>query len=150
MARFVRPFSCEILTPDGFCERMEALSAVFPAGDGMVGVLGGRTPLVTTIAAGGLTLDLSRGGGRREYFVSGGFARMCDNVLTVLAEECCPVKDLDGEKAWREIERARAMPADTDARVARRDKLLHAAQMKFNLIQTRDGGPKSVDEIGQE
>jgi len=150
MARFLRPFRCEILSPDGFCERLEALSAVFPARDGMVGVLGGRAPLVTTIGAGGLTVDVPGAARQQKYFITGGFARMCDDVLTILAEECCPVKDLDGEEAWREIEQARAMPAETDAQIARRDEVLHVARMKFNLIQERDGGPKSVDEIGEE
>ena len=150
MSKFLRPFLCEILTPDGFRERIEALSAVFPARDGMVGVLGGRAPLVTTIGAGGLTVDAAGTAGQQKYFIAGGFARMCDDVLTVLAEECCPVSDLDGEEAWQEIQQARTMPAETADQVARRDELLHAARMKFNLIQERDGGPKSIDEIGEE
>ena len=150
MARFLRPFRCEILTPDGFHEQLEALSVVFPAADGMVGVLGGRAPLAATIGTGGLTIDLTGGGGQQRYFISGGFARMCDDVLTILTEECSAVKDLDGKEAWREIERARAMPARTDAQIARRDEALHAAQVKFSLIQQRDGGPKSSDDIPRE
>ena len=150
MAKFLRPFRCEILTPDGFCERLEALSAVFPARDGMVGVLGGRAPLVTTIGAGGLKVDVTGTTRQQKYFISGGFARMCDDVLTVLAEECCPVRDLDGEEAWQEIQRTQMMPAETADQIARREELLHAARMKFNLVQERDGGPKSIDEIGEE
>lgn len=150
MAKFLRPFRCEVLTPDGFRDHVEALSAVFPAGDGMVGVLGGRAPLVTTIAAGELTVDVTGGGGPQRYFINGGFAQMCDDVLTILTEECCRVKDLNGEEAWRDIERARGMPAETEAQIVRRDEILHAAQMKFNLVQLRDGGPKSIDEIGEE
>ena len=150
MAKFLRPFSCEILTPDGFRERMEALSAVFPARDGMVGVLGGRAPLVTTVGAGGLTIDVTQSRKQKKYFIAGGFARMCDDVLTILPEECCLVRDLDGEEAWRDIQRVREMPAETETQLARRDELLHAARMKFNLIQQRDGGPKSIDEISVE
>lgn len=150
MSKYLRPFRCEILTPEGHRERLEALSVVFPASDGMVGVLGGRAPLVTTVGAGGLTVEPTGHAKPVSYFVAGGFARMCDDVLTVLTEDCCLVKDLDGEQAWRDIEQARALPADTDAQIVRRDKLLHAAQMKFNLIQQRDGGPKSIDEIGEE
>ncbi len=150
MSKYLRPFRCDILTPEGHRQRLDALSVVFPASDGMVGVLGGRAPLVTTVGAGGLTVEPPGGAEPVRFFVAGGFARMCDDVLTVLTEDCCLVKDLDGEEAWREIERARALPIDTDAQIARRDELLHAAQTKFNLIQQRDGGPKSIDEIGEE
>jgi len=150
MPKYLRPFQCDILTPGGHRERIEALSVMFPASDGMVGVLGGRAPLVTTVGAGGLVVDPTGAGDQKRYFVAGGFARMCDDVLTILTEECCLIKDLDGEEAWRDIERARAMPMETDAQIARRDEMLHAAQMKFNLVQLRDGGPKSIDEIGEE
>jgi len=150
MSKYLRPFQCDILTPDGHRERSEALSVVLPASDGMVGVLGGRSPLVTTIGAGPLTVDTAGAEGRKQYYVAGGFARMCDDVLTVLTEECRPIKDLDGEEAWREIERARVMPMETEAQIARRDERLAAAQAKFNLVQLRDGGPKSIDEIGEE
>jgi len=71
MAKFLRPFRCEILTPDGFRERLEALSAVFPARDGMVGVLGGRAPLVTTIGAGGLKVDVTGTTRQKKYFIAG-------------------------------------------------------------------------------
>jgi len=150
MSKYLRPFQCDILTPDGHRERNEALSVVLPASDGMVGVLGGRSPLVTTIGAGSLTVDPTGGEPQKHYYVAGGFARMCDDVLTVLTEECCSIKDLDGEEAWRDIERARVMPMDTEAQIARRDERLSAAQAKFNLVQLRDGGPKSIDEIGEE
>jgi len=140
MGEFRRPFRCEVFTPQGPGESVEAASVVLPATDGLVGVLGGRAPLVAQMGSGPLTIK-AIDGRRCEYFVQGGFAQMNDDVLTILAEGCVPVDQLDPEAVWDEIQQARQMPKETDAELARRDMALRTARLKFKLIQQRRGKP---------
>ena len=136
MAKIRKSFRCEILTPQGQSISAEAFSAVFPASDGMVGVLGGRAPLAVKIGAGALTVEEIEGG-RLEFFIAGGFARMNEDVLTVLAEECTPLGQLEAEEVWRQIEQAEAMPVETPEQTARRDEALDVARLRFRLVQQR-------------
>ena len=138
MSRYIRPFGCEVLTPTGRVCAQEAISVILPAGDGQYGVLGGRSPLVTMLGGGPLTIETS-GGERLEYFAAGGFASMRDNVLTVVADECTLLSDLDREDASRRagIERAREMPVDTDESYERRTERLAVARARFSLVQAR-------------
>ncbi len=123
--KFRRRFQVEVLTPEGRLCSAEAESAQFPAADGLVGVLGGRGPMVALVGAGPLTIRLPDGAAH-EYYVAGGFAHMMDNVLVLLAEECTALSDLDREEVWEEITRARALPVDTKEEADRRDARGHS------------------------
>jgi len=75
-------------------------------------------------------------GRQHEFFVDHGFAQVRENALTVVAEECTPIAQLDAEAAWQDILRARQMPTRTDAELDRRAEALATAQAKFNLAQS--------------
>ncbi len=135
-AAYRRVFRYELFTPEGSAGSDEAISATFPALDGQVGVLGGRGPMVSLLGAGPLTIE-TLDGQRREYFVSGGFAQVRDGLLTVLAEQCLPVDQIDLEAAWAELQEALKLPTQTDRERAWRDEAVAAARKKFNLTQKR-------------
>jgi F-type H+-transporting ATPase subunit epsilon len=134
MAEYRRPFPFELLTPDGRLCAVEAVSAVLPASDGLLGVLGGHAPLVTMMGAGPLIVHELKGP-VHEFYVAGGFAHVRDGALTIVAEEAAPLEEMDREAAWEEIRRARALPAETDEEVARRDQRLAVARTKFSVVQ---------------
>lgn len=134
MASYRRPFRCEVTTPKGRAFAGELISAIFPAPDGLVGVLGGRGPLLTLLGSGPLTVQ-PPAGGREVYYVAGGFARFADNVLTLLAEQCMPIRDIDPEAAWEEIQQAQEMPHETPAEQEAREQALQTARSKFKLAQ---------------
>ncbi|HUT02042.1 MAG TPA: F0F1 ATP synthase subunit epsilon [Phycisphaerae bacterium] len=134
MPSYRRPFRCEVITPTGRAFAGEFASAVFPALDGLVGVLGGRGPLVMLLGSGPLTVR-EMDGAPTGYFLAGGFARFRDNVLTLLTAECLPLHEIDPEAAWREIQQATALPRETPEAEARREEALKAARDKFNLAQ---------------
>jgi len=133
---FRRRFQCEIFTPTERVASTEALTATFPASDGQVGVLGGRSAMVAMLGVGKITISVPdwRDG---EFFVSRGFVRMGDNVLVFLAEECIPVAKLDAEAAWQELQDAQKLPSATAADVAARDLLIATARGKFDIAQKR-------------
>lgn len=149
MARYRKPFPFEVLTPQGRLCAIEAVSAVFPASDGLVGVLGGHGPLVALMGAGPLTVQQLQGP-THEFYVAGGFAHVRDGALTILAEECARLEDMDREAAWEEIERARALPAETDEEVARRDQRLAVARIKFSVVQKYFRRSRKPTPIHQE
>ena len=134
MAKQRKAFTIEILTPAGPVFKAEVIGAVLPAADGQIGILGGRAPLAATVGAGMLTTDL-KDGGRREFLVEGGFAQMSGDLLTVLAESCEAIEQVDPEAAWEELQKARRMPAETDGEYAARDRAVTAARTKFRLVQ---------------
>ena len=82
--KYRRPFQVEVLTPGGRLCSMEAESAVFPASDGLVGVLGGRGPMVALVGAGPLNIREHRGE-MHEFYVAGGFGRYLnlENAVTL-------------------------------------------------------------------
>jgi len=129
-----KPFSLEVLTPDGCACRMDAISVIFPSTDGQVGVLGGRAPLVAMIGVGRLRAE-STEGVSLEFFISGGFAHVRENLMTVLAEECLPTEQIDAEQAWDELQRAKRTPARTAEERAAHRQLVEAARIKLKIAQ---------------
>ena len=147
--RYQKRFEFEVLTPEGQACFTEAVSVVFPASDGMVGVLGRRGPMVALMGAGPLTVKQADGDDL-EFYVAGGFAHSRSGLLTLTAEECIPIAELSRDEAWREIERARALPTRTTEELDRRQMRLDIARAKFNLAQRyyrqAHGSVISVDE----
>lgn len=129
---YMRPFRCELLTSEREVAVLRAVSVVLPTADGLLGVLGGHSPLAMTLGAGPLTIEES-GGGRREYFLAGGFAQVADDVLTILAEQCITPDQIDLEAAWSQIDNARKMPAGSDQEYAARSEAVASAQMMFRI-----------------
>ena len=127
---------CELLTPDGPVAEADAVSVTFPAPDGLVGVLPGRAAMVAQIGHGPLTLH-PPAGDVREFFVAGGYLRVRDDAVRVLAEECVPVERLDRDAAWDAVQAAYELPAATEEQETRRAALLAKARSRFNLVQRR-------------
>lgn len=134
MPMYHKPFECEVLTLAGSVFKAEAVSASFPAVDGMVGVLADHAPLIAGLGAGALLVE-APDGNRRQLFIAGGFARVQENVLSILADQCLPIEDirLDGAKA--ELDQARSMPDDTPEKAQRRKNALEIATAKVRIAQ---------------
>ncbi len=129
-----RTFCLEIVTPEHRVCAVDARSVSFPATDGRMGVLANRAPLVAMVGAGEIVVEPVEGE-RHRYYIHRGFAQMYNNGLTVLAEECVPVDELDPEEAWEGIDEARRMPTQTADQLRRRDEALAAARERFRLAQ---------------
>ncbi len=82
------PFKIALVTPEAMVLETSIEQAIIPAHDGEMGILHLRAPLVVTLGAGWLALDTA--GTRTRYYLSGGFAQMKEDVLTVLADEAIP------------------------------------------------------------
>ena len=84
MAARDKSFHVSVVTPEGSMLEADALSAVFPAFDGEVGILPNHAPFMTLLGAG--TLSIRRGGQVSRFAVKGGFLQVVDNRVRVVAE----------------------------------------------------------------
>ena len=137
-------FHCSVVTPAEKLVDGEMTYASVPAWDGLFGVLPGRAPMLGRLGLGELKLthapvDGSMGGDR-SFLVDGGFVKMADNSLTILAERAIPAETISLSEAQAELAEAeaRTMPADAPDRVAqqtaiRRDR--ERAQLKVRMAK---------------
>lgn len=93
-------FRLSVVTPEREVLGADARFVALPSYDGEIGILAQRAPLLTQLGAGLLRVELADGG-KRQLFLSGGFAQMVEDRLTVLAEEA-----LEGEAISRDAARA--------------------------------------------
>ncbi len=134
MAETRRLFTCELLTPLGSVFDEEVVSVVLPALDGQMGIMGGHTPMVTMLGCGPLTMK-KPDGGCEEYILDGGFARICEDRMTIMAEKCDAMAKVDPEKVWDELERAKRMPAESEDQLQARQEAVTRARTRFRLVQ---------------
>lgn len=128
----------EVVTPDKTVVSGEVEMAVCPGIEGEFGVLPKHVSLLSALKTGGLRYKTP--GGKEEYvFISGGFADVNNNVLTVLAESAELAQDIDTARAMAAKERAEKRIADhaeqTD--VTRAEAALHRALIRLQVAQMR-------------
>ena len=106
----------EIVTPDKLVlsESVDYVGA--PGIEGEFGVMAGHIPFLSALAIGGLHY---KAGGKNHYvFISGGFAEVSDNKVTVLAESAEAAENIDAaraEQAKRRAEERRVCHGDEAA-----------------------------------
>lgn len=74
----------EIVTPEQSVVKAEVEAVVVPGVLGQFGILPGHTTLLAEVGTGTLTYSLS--GQSQSIYVSGGFAEIIENRVTVLAD----------------------------------------------------------------
>ena len=83
----------DLVSPERLLLSTEADMVTVPGTEGYLGVMAGHAPLVTTLRAG--MIDVQVGGRDDRYFIRGGFAEIGPAMITVLAEEAIPMTELD-------------------------------------------------------
>lgn len=120
-------FRISVVTPEREVLSVEARFVALPAYDGEIGVLAKRAPLLTQLGSGLLRVE-EASGEWRELFVSGGFAQMVDDRLTLLTEEARPREEAANEAADELLARALGLEASSDVEFAVKDKALARAR----------------------
>ena len=130
----------EVVTPDKAIVSEEAQIVVAPGEYGEFGVLIGHTSFLATLKTGMLRYK-DKGGSERVVFVSGGFAEVLPNKVTVLAESADRRRDIDVERARAAMKRAEQRIAeartkeDIDAR--RAEAALQRAVARLKIKEKR-------------
>lgn len=137
---------CEIVTPSESVLDEQVDYVSFPAWDGQVGVMSGTSPFLTQLGAGALRIDF--GSGSRLYLLEGGFAKMQDDVLTLLADGVTPADHLELSEAEESLVAANAAATESGrTSLTERDEVEHAqalAQAKIALAKATSSRPGSV------
>ncbi|HEX9801174.1 MAG TPA: ATP synthase F1 subunit epsilon [Thermoanaerobaculia bacterium] len=120
-------FRVSVVTPEREVLAVEARFAALPAYDGEIGILPRRAALLTQLGSGVLRVE-DAAGGKRQLFVSGGFAQMVDDKLTLLTEEAREPETLPADAANASLSEAAALPATTDAEFARKQRVVARAR----------------------
>jgi len=101
----VGSLTLRVITPERIVLDEVVESVVFPAVDGLTGVLPRHAPMVAALGPGELRYG-PVGGGRR-YFVAGGFAEVHGDTMRVITEASERASEIDVERAERSAQRAR-------------------------------------------
>ncbi len=107
------PVDLEIVSPDKLLLSRPVDMVVIPASEGEMGVLPGHSPMIVLLRGG--TIQLYEGDRVTErLFVSGGFAEITPERVTVLANEAVGVEQLDRAEGERRLVAAEAAFEATD------------------------------------
>jgi F-type H+-transporting ATPase subunit epsilon len=83
----------ELISPERLLLSAQADMVTVPGTEGYMGVMAGHAPLVSTLRAG--MVDVQIDGKDDRYFIRGGFAEISPAKITVLAEEALPMTEMD-------------------------------------------------------
>jgi F-type H+-transporting ATPase subunit epsilon len=83
---------CKLVTPAAALIDAQVDYARVPCWDGLIGFQPGRAPFLARLGNGELRLDYTDGGRSATFQVSGGFVKMANNELTILAEKATPAE----------------------------------------------------------
>ena len=124
----------EVVTPDRKILSTEADVVVLPGVEGQFGVLYGHVPFLSALDIGEMYY---RDGGKTEFLsVSGGFAEVTGQKVTIVAEAAEVGKEIDIERAKRAIERAEkrlAMSRTENVDWVRAEAALRRAMMRMKV-----------------
>jgi F-type H+-transporting ATPase subunit epsilon len=96
----------DLVTPTALAISEPVDMVVVPGAEGDIGALPGHTPLITTLRPG--LVDIHNGGRvTQSFFVTGGFAEVTPERVTVLAESVEGVADVSVQDAQARLTAAR-------------------------------------------
>jgi F-type H+-transporting ATPase subunit epsilon len=120
-------FRVAVVTPEREVAALEAKFVALPAFDGEMGILAKRAPLLTQLGSGLLRIE-GADGSKRRLFVSGGFAQMVEDKLTVLTPEALEPADVTAEAARAGLDKAAALPSTSDAEAEKKQRAYDRAR----------------------
>ena len=98
-------FALEIVTPEKTVYSGQVNSLQAPGSEGSFGIMAGHMPLLTSLQIGTLSFA-EEGGGEARMAVSGGFAEVGRERVTILAETAERAEEIDVERAQASRQRA--------------------------------------------
>ena len=135
-----KSLTLELVTPEKVAMQGQADFVVLPAFEGEMGVLPNHEPFLVQLTAG--EVRVTENGQVRRFAVSGGFAEIKDNRVSLFAETAEMAEQIDAERAKQSLEKAKAEIAKKDIdpiTLAAAEASLRRAQVRL-LVATRRHG----------
>jgi F-type H+-transporting ATPase subunit epsilon len=108
--------SFDLVSPERLLLSAEADMVTVPGTEGYMGVMAGHSPVVTTLRAG--MIDVNVDGKDDRYFIRGGFAEVSPTKITVLAERIADAQE-DEIAAKTDADRHKAAQLVDDLKLVR-------------------------------
>ncbi|MCY4314712.1 MAG: F0F1 ATP synthase subunit epsilon [Roseovarius sp.] len=122
----------DLVSPERGLASMEAKEVQLPGAEGDMTALPDHAPLVTTLRPG--VLRVSDGQSDREFVVTGGFAEITAESISVLAEQAMPKDEINGDVFAKMVDVAN-------------EKLAKAQAQSANHPASVDDAAKYLDDI---
>lgn len=130
----------EVVTPDKLLLSKEVEVVVATSVDGEFAVLAGHVPFLASLAIGEMRFKVN---GQTEYAaISGGFAEVTGEKVTVLAEAAELAREIDVDRAQRARERAKKRIAQAQSEAmdyARSEAALKRAMLRLRIARAASG-----------
>jgi F-type H+-transporting ATPase subunit epsilon len=102
-------FRVVLLTPHGRLLDCRAGSVVLPGHDGQLGILRNHAPMLIKLGVGLMRVEGITGRSNAYFVVDGGFVRVSENNVTILAYDVTTFEGMDKETANEMFSRARSV-----------------------------------------
>jgi F-type H+-transporting ATPase subunit epsilon len=122
-----------VVTPEATVLETPAQFVALPLYDGEIGISPGRAPLIGRLGYG--EMRIVEGTQTRRYYVDGGFLEISGNTVTVLTNRAVPAAELDVEAAQQQLDEAIRRQANTEERLAIRDRLILQARSQIRTAR---------------
>lgn len=109
----------DLVSPERLLRSSDVHMVVVPGAEGDFGVLAHHAPFMSTLRPGAVNVYDSEAGQPETLFVSGGFAEVSDNRLTILAEDAVAISDVNVDDIRQQLADAREDMKDTSDETAR-------------------------------
>ena len=139
----------ELVTPEKVAWSAPADFVVLPAHEGEMGVLPGHQPFLVQLSEG--EVRVTDKGQVRRFAVSGGFAEVKDDTVSLFAETAEMAESIDAERARQAIERARAeiaRPGLDPLVLAEMEAAIRRAQVRLRVARHARTAPPHLEERG--
>ncbi|MCK5001000.1 MAG: ATP synthase F1 subunit epsilon [Anaerohalosphaera sp.] len=102
----VGTFKCVLMTPEGTLLDCKASAVTLPGHDGSLGILRNHAPMLCKLGLGIMVVRGVVDSNDSYYLLEGGFARVSQNSLTVLAYDAISLQGMAEDKARDTLARA--------------------------------------------
>jgi len=123
----------ELVTPEKVAWSAPADFVVLPAYNGEMGVLPGHQSFLVQLTAG--EVRVTAGGEVRNFAVSGGFAEVKNDTVSLFAETAEDAGQIDAERARQALEKAKAVvkPGLDPMQLAQMEAAIRRAQVRLRV-----------------
>ncbi|OGR90826.1 MAG: ATP synthase F1 subunit epsilon [Elusimicrobia bacterium RBG_16_66_12] len=139
-----KTLTLELVTPEKVAWSAPADFVVLPAFQGEMGVLSGHQPFLVQLVAG--EVRVTEKDAVTRFAVSGGFAEVKDDVISLFAETAEMAGQIDAERAHQALEKAKmevAKPGLDPEQLAAMEAAIRRAQVRLRVARHGKGAPSS-------
>ncbi|HXS99559.1 MAG TPA: ATP synthase F1 subunit epsilon [Elusimicrobiota bacterium] len=139
-----KALTLELVTPEKVAWSAPADFVVLPAANGEMGVLPGHMPFLVQLGAG--EVRITEGEQVKRFAVSGGFAEIKDDVISLFAETAEAADQINAERARQALEKAKAessKPNVDPEHLAEIEAAVRRAQIRLRVARRGKGAPSN-------